>query len=155
MFNSSLLLAYLHIQHTVCTSNVLLLKFNNTTHTQKTEGLSHLRDIFHRMGFNDREIVVLSGAHTLGQGHGDRSGFEGPWSTEPHKFDNTFFQDVMKKQWVATSSSKGQSDLFSFSFCPVLWHSNFGRKACAKVLLLLFPVYCADHRHFKIDLFPL
>jgi cytochrome c peroxidase len=25
----------------------------------------HLRDIFYRMGFDDREIVALSGAHTL------------------------------------------------------------------------------------------
>ena len=28
----------------------------------------HLRDIFYRMGFDDREIVALSGAHTLGRG---------------------------------------------------------------------------------------
>ena len=27
----------------------------------------HLRDIFYRMGFNDREIVALSGAHVLGR----------------------------------------------------------------------------------------
>ena len=29
----------------------------------------HLRDIFYRMGFDDREIVVLSGAHALGRCH--------------------------------------------------------------------------------------
>ena len=30
--------------------------------------LSHLRmDIFYRMGFDDREIVALSGAHALGR----------------------------------------------------------------------------------------
>jgi cytochrome c peroxidase len=29
------------------------------------------------MGFNDQEIVALSGAHALGRCHGDRSGFEG------------------------------------------------------------------------------
>lgn len=26
-----------------------------------------LRDVFYRMGFNDREIVALSGAHALGR----------------------------------------------------------------------------------------
>jgi cytochrome c peroxidase len=37
----------------------------------------HLRDIFYRMGFNDQEIVALSGAHALGRCHTDRSGFDG------------------------------------------------------------------------------
>lgn len=32
------------------------------------------------MGFNDQEIVALSGAHTLGRCHADRSGFVGPWT---------------------------------------------------------------------------
>jgi cytochrome c peroxidase len=29
----------------------------------------HLRSIFYRMGFNDQEIVILSGAHALGRCH--------------------------------------------------------------------------------------
>eukprot|EP00912_Choanoflagellata_sp_UC4_P001131 UC4_evm3s704 len=37
-------------------------------------GADHLRDIFYRQGFNDQEIVALSGAHTLGECHVDRSG---------------------------------------------------------------------------------
>ncbi|CAN0479795.1 unnamed protein product [Laminaria digitata] len=28
---------------------------------------SHLRRVFHRMGFSDQEIVALSGAHTVGR----------------------------------------------------------------------------------------
>jgi len=28
-------------------------------------GVSHLRDIFYRMGLTDRDIVALSGGHTL------------------------------------------------------------------------------------------
>ncbi|CAI5987724.1 unnamed protein product [Closterium sp. NIES-65] len=31
-----------------------------------TGGSNHLRDIFYKMGLNDKEIVALSGAHTLG-----------------------------------------------------------------------------------------
>jgi catalase (peroxidase I) len=34
-----------------------------------SQGAQHLRDVFYRMGFNDQEIVVLSGAHTLGRCH--------------------------------------------------------------------------------------
>lgn len=31
--------------------------------------VKHLRDIFHRMGFDDREIVCLAGAHAVGRCH--------------------------------------------------------------------------------------
>jgi cytochrome c peroxidase len=43
------------------------------------QGAQHVRDIFYRMGFNDREIVALLGAHSLGRCHTDRSGYDGPW----------------------------------------------------------------------------
>ena len=32
-----------------------------------SKGPPHIRDIFYRMGFNDQEIVALSGAHALGR----------------------------------------------------------------------------------------
>ena len=51
------------------------------------QGAQHLRDVFHRMGFSDKEIVCLSGAHTLGRCHKVRSGFDGPWTNNPLKFD--------------------------------------------------------------------
>lgn len=41
------------------------------------KGQDHVRDIFYRMGFNDREIVALIGAHALGRCHSDRSGYSG------------------------------------------------------------------------------
>jgi catalase (peroxidase I) len=41
------------------------------------QGAAHLRDVFGRQGFNDQEIVALSGAHTLGRCHMVRSGFDG------------------------------------------------------------------------------
>lgn len=34
--------------------------------------------VFYRMGLNDKEIVVLSGGHTLGRARPERSGF-GEW----------------------------------------------------------------------------
>jgi len=59
--------------------------------------MPHLRDIFYRMGFNDAEIVALSGAHTLGRAHKDRSGFDGPWTHVPIKFDNSYFVEITKE----------------------------------------------------------
>ncbi|KAK3022978.1 hypothetical protein RJ639_046682 [Escallonia herrerae] len=55
------------------------------------QGATHLRDIFYRMGLSDKDIVALSGGHTLGRAHRERSGFEGPWTAEPLKFDNSYF----------------------------------------------------------------
>ena len=61
-----------------------------------TKGAPHLRDIFYRMGLSDKDIVALSGGHTLGRAHADRSGFEGPWTKEPLKFDNSYFVELLK-----------------------------------------------------------
>ena len=53
------------------------------------QGAQHLRDVFYRMGFGDKEIVALSGGHTVGRCHIMRSGFDGPWTQSSLKFDNT------------------------------------------------------------------
>ncbi len=60
---------------------------------------SHLRAIFGRMGFDDREIVALSGAHALGRCHTDRSGFEGPWSFSPTVMSNDYFRLLLGEKW--------------------------------------------------------
>ena len=62
--------------------------------------MKHLRDVFGRMGFNDREIVALSGGHTLGRMHKVRSGFDGPWTSQPLKFDNEYYRNLIGLTWV-------------------------------------------------------
>ena len=62
-----------------------------------TKRMGHLRDVFYRMGLNDKEITVLSGAHTLGRCHQDRSGFDGPWTKVPIVFDNSYFVEILKE----------------------------------------------------------
>jgi len=60
------------------------------------KGTQHLRDIFYRMGLSDKDIVALSGAHTLGRAHPERSGFDGAWTEQPLKFDNSYFLELLK-----------------------------------------------------------
>ncbi|UZP33724.1 hypothetical protein NXS19_001540 [Fusarium pseudograminearum] len=59
----------------------------------------HLRGIFGRMGFNDQEIVALSGAHALGRCHTDRSGFSGPWTFSPTVLTNDYFRLLVEEKW--------------------------------------------------------
>lgn len=63
-------------------------------------GAQHLRDIFYRQGFNDQEIVALSGAHSLGRCHTDRSGFWGPWTRAPTTFSNEYYRELLDNTWT-------------------------------------------------------
>ncbi|CAB4415092.1 unnamed protein product [Rhizophagus irregularis] len=71
------------------------------------EGEQHVRDVFYRMGFNDREIVALIGAHCLGRCHKDRSGYEGAWTLTPTKFNNQFYVQLLKKNWSTKELDNG------------------------------------------------
>jgi cytochrome c peroxidase len=49
---------------------------NKGTHSRN---IQHIRQVFSRLGFNDRETVALLGAHALGRCHTNASGYWGPW----------------------------------------------------------------------------
>ncbi|KAF4357128.1 hypothetical protein F8388_002333, partial [Cannabis sativa] len=56
-----------------------------------TKGADHLREVFGRMGFSDKDIVALSGGHTLGQCYVYHSGYHGSWTGTPDIFDKSYF----------------------------------------------------------------
>lgn len=74
----------------------------------------HLREIFYRMGFDDREIVALSGVHNLGRAKPSRSGFgkestkytaKGPgtpggssWTKNWLTWDNEYFKNLLSAE---------------------------------------------------------
>lgn len=72
-----------------------------------SKGADHLRHIFYRMGFNDQEIVALSGAHNLGRCHSDRSGFDGKWVNNPTRFSNTYFKLLLVNDWKRKTLANG------------------------------------------------
>mmetsp|Transcript_11038 Transcript_11038/g.33100 ORF Transcript_11038/g.33100 Transcript_11038/m.33100 type:complete len:295 (-) Transcript_11038:1609-2493(-) len=85
---------------------------------EASSAADHLRWVFHRQGFNDQEIVALSGAHTLGRAYKDRSGlgkeetkYTAPsacpagiksmggssWTPDWLKFSNDYFQLIKER----------------------------------------------------------
>ena len=70
--------------------------------------IQHVRDIFYRMGFSDRDIVALIGAHALGRCHTDRSGYWGPWTFAETTFRNEFFRLLIEEQWTPKMTHNGK-----------------------------------------------
>ena len=68
----------------------------------------HLRDIFFRMGFDDRGIVALSGAHAVGRCHTDRSGFWGPWTYAESTLSNEYYRLMFEEKWTPKTTHKGE-----------------------------------------------
>jgi len=71
------------------------------------KGIDHLREIFHPKGFDDKDIVALSGAHTVGKCSPDRSGFDGPWTENMLTFDNSYFTEMISKKYKLGEASTG------------------------------------------------
>jgi catalase (peroxidase I) len=112
------------------------------------KGIDHLREIFHPKGFSDREIVALSGAHTVGKCHGDRSGFEGAWTEDHLKFDNSYFTDMLNKEYIDETTAAG---------CPQKKHSSGTIMLISDLALLQPPfrefveLYAKDQEAFFKD----
>lgn len=67
-----------------------------------TETVDELRARFYPRGFDDKDIVALSGAHTLG-----RVGGGGPFVAESNKFKNDYFKNLL---WFQDRRERGLSE---------------------------------------------
>jgi cytochrome c peroxidase len=74
----------------------------------KTKDIEHLRKIFYKMGFDDRDIVALSGAHAVGRCHTNASGYWGPWSYGETTFSNEYFRLLVDEKWTVKKTHEGK-----------------------------------------------
>lgn len=68
----------------------------------------HIRKIFGRMGFTDREMVALSGAHAIGRCHTNASGYWGPWTNAETTFSNEYFRLLVEEKWTKKRTHEGK-----------------------------------------------
>lgn len=70
--------------------------------------VAHIKDIFYRMGFDDREIVALIGAHAVGRCHTTASGYWGPWTFSEAAFSNQYFVLLLSEKWTLKTTHNGK-----------------------------------------------
>jgi cytochrome c peroxidase len=74
--------------------------------------VNHLRSIFHRQGFSDREIVALAGAHCIGRCHREASGYWGPWTHAETTFSNEYFRLLLEERWTPKKTHLGKVHIY-------------------------------------------
>jgi L-ascorbate peroxidase len=66
-----------------------------------TDGPTQLRALFERLGMGIRDLVALSGAHTLGHAGGT------PFTAQPYAFSNLYFRTLLEASDEASSGLLG------------------------------------------------
>merc|ERR1719223_558822 len=65
------------------------------------ETAASLRQKMNRMGLNDRDIVALMGAHSVGRTHDENSGFPfASWDNTPVRFDRNYYNFLIEQPWL-------------------------------------------------------
>jgi catalase (peroxidase I) len=84
------------------------------------ETAADVRKKFKRMGLDDRDLVALMGAHTVGHTYPENSGFPYmQWDNSPRKFDNMYYVFLINQGWQP-DSEKGQDFYYNRSWIMLL-----------------------------------
>jgi cytochrome c peroxidase len=74
---------------------------------------------FERMGFNEREMVTLLGAHSVGIMRNKNSGYNGPWFGEGDaEFSNRFYKILLELEWSVYTTAAGNFQFANKEGCP-------------------------------------
>jgi len=88
---------------------------NNRLHGW-TKTAQHVRDVFGRLNFTDKETVALiSGGHAYGRCHREFTGYEGAWMENSLYFSNEYVKDMIGDTWQAVA---GDTRLSTGAFAP-------------------------------------
>lgn len=69
----------------------------------------HTTTVFaERMGFTQTDITALMGAHTLGRADSKDSGYDGTWVRSSATFDNSYYNDIIRRPWNRETNNNGQ-----------------------------------------------
>ncbi|WFD02606.1 hypothetical protein MOBT1_001287 [Malassezia obtusa] len=63
------------------------------------EDPNRLRSLADRLGFTEKELTALVGAHAMGRCHRQYSGFDGPWTHSPTMYSNMFYTELLNTEW--------------------------------------------------------
>jgi len=115
------------------------------------ETADYVRWVFNKMGFNDRQMVCLVGAHALGRCHTEASGYDGPWTNAPETFSNEYFRLMLEDTWtirdwsgpVQYTNSKSGDNLMMLPPDIVLVEDPKFRPICEE--------YAADYDKFAAE----
>jgi len=72
--------------------------------------------------------IFIFSAHTVGKCHADRSGFDGKWTENHLKFDNSYFKEMLAKEYADETTAQG---------CPQKKHGSSGTIMLISDLALL------------------
>mmetsp|Transcript_166579 Transcript_166579/g.529339 ORF Transcript_166579/g.529339 Transcript_166579/m.529339 type:complete len:520 (+) Transcript_166579:84-1643(+) len=71
----------------------------------------HIREVFGRMGFGDREMVALiCGGHVYGRCHNEHSGYAGAWVENSTRFSNEYAADMFGDRWILVTHDTKMPD---------------------------------------------
>lgn len=85
-----------------------------------------VRAKFAKMDMNDQETVALiGGGHAFGRCHAYRSGFDGPWTTNPSKFDNEYFHLLQSATYSESTEISGQFETVISGQTYIMLHGDY------------------------------
>jgi len=85
---------------------------HGTRHPDAEGNHAHIRAVFvDRLGFTERDVAALLGAHVLGRAAPGNSGYDGAWVPDSDRFTNRFFRDLLVVPWnrVARPTFEGSA----------------------------------------------
>ena len=89
---------------------------DTNTFPEGTMTRSEMMDYFEdHFGYTKKEVVALLGAHTLGLNTVDDSGYDGPYTANLFKLDNTYYSMMLNTSGYTWTNEETSAGLWQFT----------------------------------------